>query len=75
MLNRIYLASIYARPDNKKLTWFKDRMQKLIVAQSVPAWMSPGSDQEEAVPGEFLENFVSWYRLLSQDQGVTLDVT
>lgn len=69
------LASIYARPDNKKLTWFKERIQKLIVAQSVPALMSPSSDQEEAVPGAHLENFVSWYRHLSQDQGVTLAVT
>ncbi len=69
------VASIFPRSDNKKLTWFKGPIQKLIVAQSMPALMSPDSDQEEPVPGKHLENFVSWYRHLSQDQGLTLAVT
>ena len=73
--NRSAVAFIFPSPDNKKLTWFKERIQKLIVAQSVPALMAPDSNQEEPVPGKYLKNFVSWYRYLSQDQGLTLAVT
>lgn len=69
------LASIFARSDNQKLAWFKERIQKLIVAQSMPGRMSPDSDHEEPVPGKYLENFVAWYRYLSQDQGLALAVT
>lgn len=69
------VASIFPRPDNKKLTWFKERIQKLVVTQSMPALIQPDSNQEALIPGLYLENFVSWYRYLSQDQGLTLAVT
>ncbi len=69
------VASIFSRPDNKKLTWFKNRVQQLIVVQIIPFIMRSDSDQEEPVPTDHLENFVAWYRFLSQDQGMTLAVT
>jgi len=73
--NRSAVASIPSRPDNKKMARFRERIQKLIVTQSVPALMASDSNQEDAVPGKYLENFVSWYRYLSQDQGLSLAVT
>ncbi len=69
------VSSIFPRSDNKKLTWFKDHVQQMVVVQIVPALMRPDSDQEDPLPGEHLENFVSWYRYLSQDQGMALIVT
>jgi predicted ATPase len=69
------VASIFARHDNKKLTGFKEQIQKFIIVQGVPVLMSSESNQEETTPGLHLEKFVSWYRYLSQDQGLALDVT
>ncbi len=69
------LGSIFPRPDNTHLTWFKARVKKLVIAQSIPVLMLSESSQEEPVPGNHLQNFVSWYRYISQeDQGLALDV-
>ena len=69
------VASIFPRRDNKKLTWFKNRIQQLVVVQIAPSLMRSDSNQEDPIPNDSLENFVSWYRYLSQDQGMTLAVT
>jgi predicted ATPase len=68
-------AFISPRPENKKLTWFKQYIKQIIVVQIVPALIQADSDQEALVPSYHFENFVSWYRHLSQDQEITLSVT
>ena len=69
------LASIWPRADNQKLTWFKERLGRLIIIQINPMIMSAESAQEAVRPSARMENFVSWYRRLSQDQGKTFELT
>ncbi len=64
------LASILPRNDNEKLTWFKGWMDHLVVIQMIPTGMIQESSKEEPQPSYCFENFVSWYRHVSQDQGL-----
>lgn len=66
--------SIMAREDNKKLTWFKERLDRFIIVQIIPPMMVDDSEQEEKILSPYLENYVSWYRYLSQDQGKTFEL-
>lgn len=56
------------RPDNQHLTWFKARMNRIIVAQINPMLMTAETAQEEKQLSLHLENFASWYRYIYQDQ-------
>jgi len=66
------LASLTPRPDNTKLTWFKTAMHRSVVLQIIPPFMEETSLKESQRPSRHFENFVSWYRWLSQDQGIAL---
>jgi len=55
------------RPDNKKLTRFRKEIEKIIVASPHPMLMSSESRAEESSLSRHMENFVSWYRFLSQE--------
>ncbi len=68
--SRSALASILPRSDNTKLTWFKEWMDHLVVIQIIPSLMIQDSPKEETQPSYYFENFVSWYRHVSQDQGL-----
>jgi predicted ATPase len=69
------LASILPRNDNTLLTWFKQHLQRFVILQIVPCLMSAESSQEETRPSVHLENYASWYRSLSQDQGLIYQLT
>ena len=69
------LASIFARHDNKLLTWFKEHLQRFIILQIIPCLMNAESSQEETRPSIHLENYASWYRSISQDQGLVYQLT
>jgi hypothetical protein len=69
------IASIFERPDNTRLTWFKKRLSRFVIAQAIPLLMSQDSAREEAHPSFYMENFVSWYRHISQDQGMSFRLT
>jgi predicted ATPase len=61
------------RPDNKKLTRFRREMQKIIIACPRPSLMTSESREDASELSRHMENFVSWYRFLSQEhQGATL---
>ena len=63
------------RPDNKKLTRFRHEMQKIIIVGLQPAMMTSESREETATLSRNMENFVSWYRYLSQEhQGAMLAI-
>lgn len=68
------LPSLMPRNDNTKLTWFKERMQRLIIVKIVPSLMVDESSQEEMRLTDKMENYVSWYRYLSQDQGKIVEL-
>lgn len=63
------LPFLQTRNDNTKLTWFKNRMERIIIVQIIPSLMSNSSENEERRLTYRMENFVSWYRYISQDQG------
>ncbi|MBD2209545.1 AAA family ATPase [Nostoc linckia FACHB-104] len=63
------LPLLVPRSDNKKLTWFKNRIGKFIIVQIIPSLISGNSEKEETQLTEKMENFISWYRYISQDQG------
>lgn len=69
------VASIPPRPDNTKLTWFKERLGRFIMVQINPMMMVGDSSQEEAQLTPHTENFISWYRYISEDQGKTIQIT
>jgi energy-coupling factor transporter ATP-binding protein EcfA2 len=68
------LASLMPRNDNTKLTWFRERMARFIIVQVVPSLMVDESSQEQMRLTPKMENFVSWYRYLSEDQGKIAEV-
>ncbi|MEI7990666.1 MAG: AAA family ATPase [Chloroflexota bacterium] len=65
------VASIFERPETKQLMWFKEQISGMVITQVIPRMLDDTSDQENAVPASHFENFVSWYRFISQDQGMT----
>lgn len=61
------VAALQPRPDNKKLTRFRKEMQKIIIAGFQTAAMASASREEAATLSPNGENFVSWYRHLTQE--------
>ena len=64
------VGAIPSRDDNTRLTWFKERLSRFVVVQIIPPMMHDESPQEEPLLSPYLENYVSWYRYISQDQGL-----
>ncbi|CBN55839.1 MULTISPECIES: AAA family ATPase [Kamptonema] len=69
------LALLMPRDDNSKLTWFKERMERFIILQINPSMMVDESSKEENRLSYRMENYVSWYRYLSQNQGKIFELT
>ena len=46
------VASIFPRPENKKLTWFKEYVKQILVIQVIPQMMTKDSNQEETMPSQ-----------------------
>ncbi|MDZ7961569.1 MAG: ATP-binding protein [Aulosira sp. DedQUE10] len=53
---------------NTKLKWFQNRIERLIIVQVIPTNMKNGSKKEEMQLSWRMENFVSWYRYITQDK-------
>lgn len=68
------LSSLMPRNDNTKLTWFRERMARFIIVQVIPHLMVDESSQEQMRLTPQMENFVSWYRYLSEDQGKVAEI-
>lgn len=51
-----------------KLSWFKAALRRTKVLQVIPPMMEETSFEESPRPRKYFENFVSWYRWISQDQ-------
>jgi predicted ATPase len=61
------LASIAPRPDNTKLTWFKEWVRKLFVLSLQPKAMTSVTEEESEWLDRDGTNFASWYRYISQE--------
>jgi len=68
------ISSLPPRHDNTRLTWFRERMSRFIIVQLNPMMMPGTSNREESQLDVRAENFVSWYRHISQNQGTTADI-
>ncbi len=68
------LPSLMPRNDNTKLTWFRERLKRFIIVRIIPSLMVDESNQEEMLLNTQMENFVSWYRYLSEDQGKVAEI-
>ncbi len=66
-----FLSLVSPEMDNSKLVWFKESLEKIIIVQIVPSQIVDSSKQEEPKLNYYIDNFVSWYRYVSQDQGKT----
>lgn len=63
---RCGLASIQPRHDNTRLTWFKDRVRKILVIRLDPIGMKARSEADEELLRPDASNFVSWFRHFAQ---------
>ena len=63
---RAPLGTVYSRPDNTKLTNFKNQLAKVLIVKPCPPMMTAESPQEDAQLSARGENFVSWYRYIQR---------
>jgi predicted ATPase len=68
------LPSLMSKSDNTKLIWFRERMTRFIIVRVIPSLMLDESHLEEISLTSQMENYVSWYRYLSEDQGKVAEV-
>jgi energy-coupling factor transporter ATP-binding protein EcfA2 len=61
------LATISVRGDNRKLTWFKEWIDKLFIVSLQPKAMTSETDEESAWLDRDGTNFASWYRYILQE--------
>jgi hypothetical protein len=54
------------------ITWFKLALSQITVLQITPPMMEEVSMKESRRPSRYFENFISWYRWISQDQGMVI---
>jgi energy-coupling factor transporter ATP-binding protein EcfA2 len=59
---------LQSRPDNRKLTQFREFMGKLLVVKIDPFVMKDESTTETPRPSIGMTDFVDWYRFLIQEQ-------
>lgn len=63
--SRSAIPTIPERPENRLLTWFRNRMEKIYVFSPDPLRMSARSEAELEQPDRPLHEIVSWLRHLS----------
>lgn len=63
------LAIVEPRPENKKLSWFKEWLGHLLSIQIDPKHMGARADKEAVYPAFDLANFAEWYRHLRLGEG------
>jgi energy-coupling factor transporter ATP-binding protein EcfA2 len=73
--NSLPSAFVFSTEQDTKIEWFKERMERFIIVQLNPTMMAGESRQEETQPLPGMENFVSWYRYIYQDQGKAFEIT
>lgn len=61
------ISVLNERPENKRLTRFRREISRLIIAAIHPMNILRDSREEESALSRNMENFVSWYRFLSQE--------
>ena len=70
--SRSAIPTIPSLPENQRLTWFRDRMDRIYIFSPDPLRMANQSDIELDRPDRHLNNLVSWLRHLSQESPSTV---
>lgn len=65
--SRSHLSTIPERSDNQRLTWFRDRLQRIYFFSPDPLRMYSRSEFELERPDRQLHSIVAWLRHLSQE--------
>jgi predicted ATPase len=73
--NQSAVATVPSRSDNTRLTWFTERLNRLIIVQIMPMLMKGDSLNEESGLDLNMTNYVSWYRAVYQNQGKAIAIT
>lgn len=74
--SRSALATIAPRPDNKRLTWFKKHLARMVFLRMCPMHIDAEAGSEDRMLATDGSNFASWFRFLSQEyQDRILDLT
>ncbi len=73
--NGSYSAIASLPPTDNALSWFKKQLARFVMVQVNPMMMTDYSKAETQWLSGNAENFVSWYRYLSQDQGTIFELT
>ncbi|HEY88452.1 MAG TPA: AAA family ATPase [Thermoflexia bacterium] len=68
------VGAIPPRKDNTRLTWFREYLKRFVIVQINPSMMHSESPRETSAPTIHFENYISWYRYISQDQGMTMQL-
>jgi predicted ATPase len=66
--SRSAIATIPERNDNMRLTWFRERMERMVVLSPDPVRMNAIGETELEQPDRKLHNLVSWLRHLLQER-------
>ena len=61
------LSSLNERPDNRKLTRFRQEIANFVVAGPCPPLFEPEARTEDDYLGPLMRNFVGWYRHAAQE--------
>jgi hypothetical protein len=62
--NQSAVASLPARTDNTRITWFRERRGRFVIVQIIPMLMKGDSIIEESRLDYNMANYVSWYRFI-----------
>ncbi len=63
--SRSTIASLQPIPENQLLTWFKERMNRVVVTRFNPAVIGARSDEENTTLKWDASNFVAWFRYVT----------
>jgi predicted ATPase len=68
-----FLAVLESRPENRKLTWFKQFLSDIWLLKLNPGSMKAATEQEEGWLSRDGSNFASWYRQLALERPEVVD--
>ena len=63
--SRSTIASIPPVPENRLMTWFKERMNRVIVTRFNPAVVGARAEEESPILDGDARNFVAWFRYVT----------
>ncbi len=65
--SRSGVGALNERPDNKKLTRFKNAVSNLVIVSPCPPLFKAEARSEDGFLDPYMENFVGWYRHAAQE--------